>query len=305
MPQDTFADIWRRVRQYNEDVPLQLAQAWVRKGYRTVIRKKLWSWALAESQFIIPAESTAGTITTVFNSAAIVGVGTNFLATDVQRQIRIGNRIFTVATRTNATNITIDRNWPVTAVTGSAYSIRTAYLTTPSDFKGFLIAKDPTDGHVYNLSWSQRELDMADPRRDSTTTTVGTYLVARGWNPLATTRTPMYEVWPHMLSERDIQYLYWLIDPDITASAIVPYTISGDMLEDFALAELSMWPGSIERPNPMFNIRNERVYRGRFSETLQDLMVEDEEIQLTEIWNDADIGWLFDAAYLQTHSVRI
>ncbi len=279
----TFDDIWRELVFYNPEVPKRLIQSWVKDGFQEVRDTKLWSWAVKESQFTVIDAVSDGTITVTKDSVTITGAGTTFLAAHVGEQIKIGNHVFTVATRTSDTEITIDRVFPDGTEAGVGYTIFTAYITAPSDFYGFVSVLDPNRPARLITDMDQSRLDWLDPQRQRTGEALA--LADLRYSP-DTTPLPMYELWPHQKSAKGFRILYWSISSDFSALQELPYTIPDRLIKLYALSELADWPGTRDKPNPMHNFRQADRSRVRFEALLQKLAIEDGEIYATEVWTD-------------------
>lgn len=279
----TFDAIWRELSFYNPEVPSRLIQSWVKDGFQETRDSKLWSWAVKESQFTVIDEVTTGTVTATKDSTAIVGVGTNFLAAHIGQQIKLGNHVFTIASRSDTTNIVIDRGYPDTTESGKGYSIFTGYVTVPSDFYGFISVIDSNRPAKLHTNMDQTRLDWLDPQRTRTGEALA--LVDLRYSPDATP-LPMYELWPHQKSARGFRFLYWSISTDFSAAQALPFSIPDRLIKFYALSELADWPGTRDKPNPMFSIRNADRKRLQYEALLQKLAVEDGEIYATEVWTD-------------------
>ena len=279
----TFDAIWRELSFYNPEVPTRLIQSWVKDGFQEVRDSKLWSWAVKESQFTTIEQVTDGTITATKDSATILGAGTTFLAAHVGQQIKLGNHVFTVATFTSVTEITIDRTYPDETEAGKGYSIFTGYVTVPSDFYGFVSVIDANRPARLHTNMDQSRLDWLDPQRQRTGDALA--LADLRYSP-DTTPLPMYELWPHQKAAKGFRILYWSISADFSTLQELPFTIPDRLIKNYALSEMADWPGTRDKPNPMFSIRLAARKRNAFEELLIKLAIEDGEIYATEVWTD-------------------
>jgi hypothetical protein len=71
-----------------------------------------------------------------------------------------------------------------------------------------------------------------------------------------------------------------------------------------ALAELALWPGTVERPNPFFSMDLHRTYNELFEEARQNSERSDLDIsQRMIVHADDNFGVPMDANWLQTHGI--
>lgn len=297
---DSFESVFREVREYCPHAPLPLCQRWVRDRYRLVIRTKLWSWALAESQFVFPTAYSAGTVAVAEAGAVVTGTGTSWTSAMAGRQIKIDNHMFTISSVDAVEQtLVVDRVWPLADASGRSYSIHLAYVGVPADFRAFRTVIDPVEGTRVITHVSGKELDRLDPQRASTgcPTLLASLSYASG--------RPRYEAWPHAVTQKVLRFLYWKIPPDFSETQDLPHNLPGDVIKFGALADLCMWPGTAEKPNPMFGPKNASIFEARFREGLSDLWREDEEIYLSEFWYDLEdeIPMPFSAEYWQRHAL--
>lgn len=299
---DSFDQIWREVNLYSTAVPPQLVQNWVRDSFRDIIRHRLWSWAVRESDFAFPDVYTTGTVSVTNDDATVTGSGTTFTSAMVGRQIKIDNQIKTITSFTSTTSIEMESVWPEDSKSGASYSILLAYVTAPADFKGFLSVVDPGNNWRINTHLDIRDLDVWDAGRTSTGNPVA--VADLRWNQTTGSIRPMYEVWPHVTAQTGaLRYLYWIIHPDVSKTQALPYTITGDVVKSGALWRLSRWPGTIDSPNPMYNRQEAQLFRQEFTDRLNDLAREDKEIYPNDLWYTyTNLPYApLDARYYQSH----
>lgn len=198
--------------------------------------------------------------------------------------------------------ITIAETYTGPGLSDSSYVIRGVLLSVPSDFKAFHSVVDREAERRLYIHGNRADLDASDPIRDAAGEPVAVFDMR--WEQ-STPPRPLFEMWPHITSPRDIQYLYWKVSSDFSDSATLPYTIPGDVLKLGALQRLCMWPGTPAIPNIMFNMQLSAQYKSDFQMQLAMLEREDSEIYpTTQIWYDRyDIPYVpIDAKFLQRHS---
>ena len=309
MAVDTFSSMYRSLRLWVPDLPIFLAKQLVRDRCRRVAERRVWSALRAEAEFILNDAKTAGTVTATRNSAAITGSGTSFASSDVGRQFQVGNRapIYTVASVTNTTSLTLDRVYGDTTVgAGLAYRILDAYVTCPADFKHFLVVYDPKQNWRLRHFVTQDDIARLDPARTSAGTPWA--LIDRRYSTITgTVGRATYEMWPYSTSARNYPFYYEKSIADLTEDSDTPeIPIRGDLLVRGALADVCRWPGSTERPNLMYDPKGgaSRTWEAEFEQGVAELERQDENTYLTW-WGTSDwSAWPYapmDAAFLQKH----
>jgi hypothetical protein len=296
-----------------------LAQDWIRWSFRTVVERKKWSWLLKRDQFIIPAQYVTGTVDVVNGSNAVVGHGTTWTASMIGRQFRIGitTPIYTIIAVPSATSLTLSKVWGANTQSGVGYQIYYCYLIPPTDFHSLTVAWDP------NFSWKlwtdevrQEDLAIFDGQRawqgtpyvladfDYTNLQLGGAAISP---PL-----PRFEIWPHQTAQYVIPFIYESRPPDLDdAGATLPRYINGDTLMEGALARCAMWPGpSADARNPYFNLTLAKQHEDRFTQQLNDLERQDEEVYSRDVWYDnywkwpnAPLPFAVSGSFLQLHAI--
>lgn len=166
--QETYGEIWRSLQLYSQVLPTTLAQQFVRSRFRDIRRKKLWSWRVAQGQFITPAAYTTGLASATLNSPIVTGTGTAWTAALLGLQFRFGAvaPIYTVVSVDSPTQLTLDAPFGgIPPANPTGYQIFTAYLTPPADFQDFISVKDTFNNYRLWLHLSQEELDTYDAQR--------------------------------------------------------------------------------------------------------------------------------------------
>ncbi len=297
----TFNEIWRELTMYNPDIPPRLVQAWVLDGWKKTRDAKLWSWAVAESQFNTIASIATGTLTVTAGNATVTATTSPFTTATVGQQIKIDNNVYTIDSRADANNVDLDRTWG--GATGSTTgTVLTAYVSAPNDFYGFISVVDTSIPRRIWTQFDPAQIDHADPRR----TRGGNpqVLVARKWktSPSSATTVPMYELWPHSTSLRDLRVLYWKVSANFSKTVNLPHTISDLMIKNYALSRMSKYKGTNANPNPMHSRTAGVDYLNEFYEDLQTSMINDDEIFDTDLWTNTPMVTLTDQ-FLRNHSV--
>lgn len=170
--QETYSELWRALQLYSPVLPTALARQFVRSRFRDIRRKRLWSWRVAQSQFIIPNVITTGTVQITQNSPVVLGTGTTWDVSLIGRQFRAGinSPVYTIASVASALQLTLDQPMGNASASGLGYQIFQCYLSPPSDFQDFLSVRDIVNNVRLALHVSQDQLDSWDAQRASSGT---------------------------------------------------------------------------------------------------------------------------------------
>ena len=109
--QETYQELWRALQLHSPVLPTTLAQQFIRSRFRDIRRKRLWSWRIAQSQFITPAAYTTGLAKTTLNSQFVTGQGSVWTSALVGQQFRFGGvaPIYTVIEVDSPTSLQLDQ----------------------------------------------------------------------------------------------------------------------------------------------------------------------------------------------------
>ena len=308
-PQDTFASMYKALRMWAPDLPIFLAKQLIRDRYRRVAERRIWSALRAESEFILSDAKDAGTVTATRSSATITGSGTDFQSTDVGRQFQVGMRAptYTITAVGSTTDLTIDRVYGDSLVGADLnYRILDAYVTCPTDFKSFIVVYDPKQNWRLRHFVTQDDIARLDPARTSAGTPWA--LVDRRFSTIASTLgQATYEMWPYTVSERNYPFYYEKQVADLSLDADIPeIPVRGDILVRGALADVCRWPGSVERPNPMYDPRGTQyqTWDKEFEVGIAELERQDENTYMTWLNNNDWAMWPYapmDSKFIQNH----
>lgn len=285
--QNTFLDITRNLRLYVPQLPIPLAQQFIRDRYRRTLAQRDWSGTRREGEFLLSAMKSDGTVAVTRSSATVTGTSTTFASTDVGRQFKVGvgSPVYTItAVDAGAQTLTLDRVWGAASASSQTYYIIDAYLTPPDHFMRFTTIVDPLQGWTLRHWVTQDELNAMDPQR----TFFGQpYLLAdKFFNNAtagATDPKPMYEAWPYNQGTRVLYYNYIIRVPDLINDTDVPiWPINTDVLVSGALADVARWPGTPDQPN-MYYSRPDywKSYEIDFQDKLITLERQDEDVYMT------------------------
>lgn len=253
------------------------------------------------------AQSWGGTGTgATFN---ITSVGNGVLPGDnttiVGRQILLGGMapIYTIVANPSATVVTIDQ--PMGDMTNSAVSfeISCIYFTSEKpDFERLISFKDVTNSWQLWRDVLADELNAWDAQRSSAGTptilanlTYNTdYLSLLGGNTdylglsSASAPTVRQELWPRQQTDYIYPYLYKRAVPDLNLPTdTLIGAVTGDIIVEGALADLCMWPGTPEVPNPKRNPVEYNIHQKHYMDLMDKARLRDHAIMerdLTNAW---------------------
>lgn len=297
---ETFETQWKRLLVYAPDCPITLVQEFINTAYSRVLASGQWSGLRGDGEFTLPAPLTI-TINPTHNSATILSASAD--AAHVGRQIYVDHAPFyTVLSVSAGVSYTVDR--PYAGASGATTgTLEQVYVTVPSDFLTFVSVKDNEENWRLHTGILPETLDNWDEQRTSTGTS---WIIAPATrSPVtATIGIPRYEFWPRPAAEKVFSYVYIKKPALLSANSdTLIFPIRGDLIRHGALAELAMWPGLAERPNPYFNMDLARVHEEAFQRDLAAAQREDQEIAQTSVqYADADIPLApLDGEFLQAH----
>lgn len=313
MSANTFQEMSRSLRLYVPQLPITLAEQFIRDRYRRILDRRDWAATRRESQFLLNAQKDAGTVAFTRGSTTITGTGTSFDSGDVGRQFKAGtgSPVYTI-TAVDAGLQTLTLNMPigVASGTGLTYRIVDAYLTPPSDFLKFVVVADPLQGWRLRHWITSAELMSMDPQR----TFFGQpYILADRMFDVATTANPndyrpQYEAWPYSTAARVLYYIYNAKVADLVNPTDQPiYPLRSDAIVSGALADVVRWPGTANQPNPYFQ-RPEywKSYEMEYEDKMIEIERRDEELYLTMLEMNPMLNWTLaplSASFLQSHAI--
>lgn len=304
---DTFEAMYRSLRLWVPDLPIFLAQQFIRDRYRRAAERRMWSGLRGEAEFLLNAATTTGTVTLVRGDATVTGIGTSWTASEIGRQFMAGNRapVYTVlSVNTGAQTLELDRVYGGDSATSVMYRILDAYVTVPSNFQQFMVVYDPKMNWRLRHFMTQADIARLDPARTSSGTPWA--VVDRKFNEVL--GLPQYEIWPYSHSARNYPYYYSKRVTDVVNDDDTPfYPLRGDILVKGALADCCRWPGTIERPNPMYGkaVELSRQFEAEYEDQLSEMERQDENTYMTWLADTSWSSWPYapmDASFLQQHA---
>ena len=270
----TLEDVYRGVLLQAPDIPLMTARKFAQDAYLDLSARRGWTYLRKQATLqTLAARSIVVGVTaasTAITSAAL------FVATDAQRQFRIGSGdTFTILTVTDASNAILDRNYTGSSDAAATASILDAYVTMPADFARFEVIVDTVQQRRIPWWTSQNQLDGFDPQR--LTGGVGTML-----SPISPSSTGLmrYEWWPRPSNAANYPMIYIArpaapADTDLLTGVLAERP---DVLEAGALAAAARYPGTADRPNAYFNLALARELKAEFEELAQQVNLRDDDL---------------------------
>ncbi len=249
MAQETFAQLWNKVLLYAPDVPVPIVQEAVKRAYRGIVGAHYWSQLRADGEILIPAVYSAGTVDITQGSQTVVGTTTVWTASMVGRQFAYGSVApwYTItAVDVIGQELTLDREFELPTVTDGTYVIGQFYLELH-------IRERNNNWHITPHYYSQEYIDRIDPYRQSSGTPVCIAAAPprRGSDNVI---IPRYELWPRPSAETLVMYRYYK-NSELSAASDRPIDVlRPEAIIYGALMDIAMWPGTGQKPNPLFNM---------------------------------------------------
>jgi len=309
VPSDsTYEQLYKGLLLYAPKLPIALAERFVNDAYSRILSVCKHPEAMQESAFHIPAFYQTGTVSVSNGGTTVTGSGTTWTAAMEGRQILFDDQgpFYDILDVVSATEITLGSAYIGSDLSGSTYTIALVYLQCPSDFLQFESVIDTVNNwKLHTNLFTQAQLDMMDARR----TYAGTpWVLARckPLNPATATEVLRYELWPRANGPFTYPFRYVRKMPLLSANSDRPlFPVRGDTIIEGALADLALWPGTPDVPNPYYDIGLHREHEKRFIRKMQDTEIEMQNgaqtwiSYLGEGINMAPI----DAAFLQSHGI--
>jgi hypothetical protein len=246
-------------------IPVPYLRTLVNRAYKEIRDRNLWSFQLAEGQWISPQMITAGTATTTQGSnvvqmdsvaaAAINANGSAPYSLLTQRQFRIGaGGIYNIYGWDGVSALTLDRMYGELSVTSASYFIYQVYYPSPTKtFLRFISVRDMQNFLDLFIATTREELDQLDPQRDFYTYPTRVVPYKPDPNPQSATYGYMlHELWGAPQYSLNYQLLYIdklgdLMNPN----DMLPYAIGEDVVLAKARVYAYEWAegnkGALER----------------------------------------------------------
>ncbi len=316
----SFQELWRDVRLYAPDLPMPLAQEFVRFAYQRAAKATQWSQLVGFEEFALPlvyrsTDASTASVSIVNGGVTATGTGTAFTSDMVGRQIVFDDQgvpwYDITAVDVPGQILTLDRPYRGPDVVNDIFEVNQVYATCPPDFDYFHSVVDTVrEWRIYH-DVQQYMLDNWDPRRRKTAgdpwviSPIGPEPVA-----LQVAGTPRHrvEIWPRAGNQiRRLTFKYQKIVPQLSGPTDRPFwPLTREAIVEGALARLSMYKGTADAPNPYYDLNLYRFHQDNYLREVHRCQLEDQRIAQTWVeYSDSD-AWPFapiDGSYLQRHDV--
>ncbi len=302
--QNSLLEVTRSLRLYVPELPIPLAEQFIRDRYRKILERRDWSATRREAEFHLRASKSDGAVSFTQYTAAIAGTGTSFTSGDIGRQFKAGSGspVYTITdVDVPGQILTLDRTIGVQTSVLVSYYIMDAYVTPPEDFLRFVTVVAPLQAWRLRHWVTQDELNTIDPQR---TFFGNPYIIADRMYSAA--GLPQYEAWPYTTTFQTLYYIYITRPADLVEPDDEPiWPIRTDILVTGALADVARWPGTREQPNPYFSNPNYwKAYEAEFEDKMIDIERRDEDVFMSYLQSYNQYGLApFSASWLQSHCI--
>lgn len=297
---ETFENLWKKLLVYAPDCPLPLVQEFVNTAYSRALAAGSW-WGLRGYGTYSIGDQASLAVTATKNSAVLNCLGATTNHPGLQLFYNSGP-LYTIQSSSAGLTLTLDHPW---AAASGAYTVTVQglFLVAPTDFLHFISVVDNENNWRLRTDYLQEDIDNWDSKRTSTGT--AWMIVPTTPSPVsATLGLPRYEPWPRPTSAKNYTFTYTKKPALMSAASDTPiFPIRGDTLKHGAFAELSLWPGTLERKNPYFDLNLARTFEERFQLALISTRKEDQEIAQTAVkYAEEDVPFMpMDAQFIQEH----
>lgn len=337
-----FADLAAEVSGMLPGASPLLCETWVKRAWRAIRDKRLWSFLVVDDSIVCPTQITAGSLAIVqysntvtadaTASAALAAVGTLIETPFETLAFRFGSlgttsqiyRIISVdQTVPTALVFTLDRAIVEASDSASEYYAYRPYIIAPvPDFLRWISIVDMVNGWKVNQDFTSVMFDKVDPQRQS----LGQ---AYNWGYAMTSfdepPLPIYEAWPGPTSGQKfyVRYRRQGLDfsaPDDVQPALIPDALIVQWALGYyaypwcrvnaghfpALAKVN-WTSAIQE-----SMEQIHGVRGRYVGLLQDAMRQDDNQATQSVWNRGHglrraptFPYPVDANFIQSHLVPL
>lgn len=306
MAQDTFGQVWNRILLYAPGTPIPLAQQFVKNAYQKALDMHYWSELVKESQLVVGDEYSTGTVALTEGVATVTLTGGAWTGLE-NRTVRFADipDTYTILTVSGGSDevATLDRVYAGASAAAATFLVADFYLEFPEDLDTLDEVRDLNQNwRLTRQTHQQAYLDLVDAER-STAGTPSRY-VAAAPRISAGVAYPRYEFWPRPSAGTVIVYRYYANSALASnASYLIPI-LKPEAVVYGALAELALWPGSAEKPNPFFSIDIHKQYAKLFEDAVHDSEMADlDRSQRLLVYDDVNQGIPLDANWLQSHGI--
>lgn len=276
----TLGDTWRAVKLQVPGADPLLCRQWVQSAYGDLADRYPWHFLFQHTLLSVLASRSVTAVVTQ-GSAAVTSAAL-FVATDLNRQFRIGSGpTYTIITFTDASNIVLDQNYGDVDAAAASATILDAYVRCPADFGSWETVIDLSQQRPILTSYSQLDLAAVDPARTQSQDAL--WLVDLD---IDTTDRVRYEWWPRQTTARQYPALYKM-RPQRLADTFTFRGVLGDRYDVLiagALLHCARWPGTIQQRNPYFVLGLVKELRDEWEKQIHRLGLRDDD-QAIKSWS--------------------
>lgn len=249
----------------DSDAGTQLAAHWISDRYAEMVGKVRFRHLRRAFSLYVPANYVAGTVAVTQGSATVVGTGTAWDQTFVDRYFRFSIIWYRIAAVTPGSQ-TITLEQPVSEATNAAatYFIVQRYLKMPADIRWVGEVTHP------RLRARLRGVSMSDftylaPSRQR----VGPYPSYWAEGPDASDGSKQIEIYPPSNQAETYDVFGWPIPPPQELRDVVPQEIDAYMLREGAIADLYRYNASRALNKEPPDIQAAQAWDKRYIDQLQ------------------------------------
>lgn len=283
MAAQSFRDVVLGVQLQAPGAPPALLQKFCQDAYDELIGKRHWGWSRRTIVLTTLAQRTIA-ITFTQGSTAITSAAL-FVASDAGRQVRFGTDfIYTISVVTDASNAILVETYGEVSGAKNA-TIHDRYLAMPADFRSFLSVSDMSTQRPVPWWISRERLDLFDPGRISSDSRFRVLAANQLSQAAALLGRVLYEAWPQPTAAGGYTVMYFirtdrLVDDANLTGVLATYTKA---IEQGALANLALWPGTPDQKNPYFNMGLADRLKREHEEAVKSLDLEDDDQYLQDL----------------------
>lgn len=208
-----------QIQLWRPDVGPDTAKTMINDAYRRIVDSRNWYGLCLHGEVVSPDIYTTGTVSVTADSTTVTGTGTNWDATMVGRQFRLGFTLstYTISQVNSATQLTLDIAWGGATSSGVGYQILQAYYVFGAKVKRLLAVVNKQQGYRLDLSWSQEQANTLDPWR----TRIGWTFAAIGYIPDSSGQ-PQWELYPWPTVRQAFPFLAYSQPADLADDGDAP-----------------------------------------------------------------------------------
>lgn len=298
--QYSFRALVGNLLQFNPDLNVQVAKAFISQSYRRIVDSRDYYGMLVKGQVNVPNAYTLGTCLVTYGSNTVTGVGMSWNASMVGYQFRVGfsTPIYTITQVVSPTQLKLDLVWGSMTQNGVSYQIFNNIVSFGSNIKRLLTVVNQRQGYRLKLNIPQEVINIYDTWR---TTTGWTFLVAN-YAP-GPDGTPLFELYPAPTFQQSFPFLAYIQPPDMVADTDYPVvSIRGDIILYGAIPQALTFRG---KQNKYYDPQTAVYYQKMFDMELMKNQRNDNDLyQKDLIWEFANYPFTqYGADWMQSHDL--